>query len=65
MQINIRSETGRTVSVGQLLRFFSVNLHDQIKHRVYFYKTAPMVRLDNAVGGREGGRKAKPSTLRD
>jgi SpoVK/Ycf46/Vps4 family AAA+-type ATPase len=36
---------GQTVfSVGELLRLFCVNLHDQIKHRVYFYKAAPMVR---------------------
>ena len=41
-------------SVGELLRLFCTNLHDQIKHRVYFYKAAPMVRLVCGRGGREG-----------
>ena len=43
--------------MGRLLRLFCVSLHDQIKHRVYFYKAAPLVRLENELGEREGGRE--------
>lgn len=31
-------------SVGELLRLFCGNLQEQIKHRMHFYKSAPMVR---------------------
>ena len=43
--------------VCSLWEDFCVSLHDQMKHRVYFYKAAPLVRLENELGGREGGRK--------
>ena len=31
-------------TVGEVLRLFCPNLKDQIKNRVYFYKTATLVR---------------------
>ena len=31
-------------TVGEVLRLFCTSLKDQIKHRVYFYKTATLVR---------------------
>ena len=36
-------------NVGELLRLFCVNLKDQIKHRMYFYKTATLVRYVHSV----------------
>lgn len=38
------SNSGGTFSVGELLRLFCPTLQDQIKHRMYFYKTANLVR---------------------
>ena len=59
MQIRPGFDTYRqgAFTVGGLLRLFCVNFHDQIKHRVYFYKATPLVRLDNELGRREGGRE--------
>ena len=31
-------------NVGDLLRLFCLNLKDQIKHRMYFYKNSTLVR---------------------
>ena len=31
-------------SVGEVLRLFCSDLHDQIKHRKYFYKLSTLVR---------------------
>ena len=36
--------SGSTFSVGELLRLFCLQLRDQIKHRMYFYKMATLVR---------------------
>ena len=36
--------SGGTFAMGELLRLYCTTLQDQIKHRMYFYKTATLVR---------------------
>ena len=36
--------SGSVFSVGELLRLFCPTLQEQIKHRMYFYKMATLVR---------------------
>ena len=38
------SSGGTSFTMGELLRLFCTALQDQIRHRMYFYKTATLVR---------------------
>ena len=56
-------------TVGELLRLFCLSLKDQIKNRMYFYKTATLVRegmiVVHNVGLTGDPAYAKVSTVHD
>ena len=50
-------------SVGELLRLFCTNLQEQIKHRMFFYKSATMVR-EGMIVVHNSGLTGDPTTAK-